>query len=99
MGKIHGDTENGSSRPVSPSEKVLLLFDNRRLMCYEKAVKVELEGKIYDVEKPMQVSRLLQQFSLSRETHLVIVNNRLVTEDYRLGKDDQIKLIRVVSGG
>ncbi|OPY74588.1 MAG: hypothetical protein A4E63_00667 [Syntrophorhabdus sp. PtaU1.Bin050] len=93
--------QRGDDSPctVASVEKGLLLFDNSRLMCYEKAVKVELEGKIYDVEKPMQVSRLLQQFSLSRETHLVVVNNRLVTEDYRLGKDDQIKLIRVVSGG
>lgn len=60
---------------------------------------IELEGKTYEIEKPLDVSRLLQQFSLSRETHLVIVNDRLVTEDHRLGKDDRIKLIRVVSGG
>lgn len=62
-------------------------------------MKVELEGKTYELEKSMEVSRLLQQFSLSRETHLVIVNDRLVTEDYRLGKEDHVKLIRVVSGG
>jgi sulfur carrier protein ThiS len=60
---------------------------------------IELEGKTYEIEKPMDVSRLLQHFSLSRETHLAIVNDRLVTEDYRLGRDDRIKLIRVVSGG
>jgi sulfur carrier protein ThiS len=60
---------------------------------------IELEGKTYEIEKTLDVSRLLQQFSLSRETHLVIVNDRLVTEDHRLGKDDRIKLIRVVSGG
>jgi sulfur carrier protein ThiS len=60
---------------------------------------VELDGKIYEIEKSMDVSRLLQQFSLSRETHLVIVNDHLVTEDHRLGRDDRVKLIRVVSGG
>jgi sulfur carrier protein ThiS len=60
---------------------------------------IELEGKTYEIEKPLDVSRLLQQFSLSRETHLVIVNDRLVTEDHRLSRDDRIKLIRVVSGG
>jgi len=60
---------------------------------------VELEGKTYEIEKPVDVSRLLQQFSLSRETHLVIVNDRLVTEDHRLAKDDRVKLVRVVSGG
>ena len=60
---------------------------------------VELEGKTYEIEKPVDVSRLLQQFSLRRETHLVIVNDRLVTEDHRLAKDDRVKLVRVVSGG
>lgn len=60
---------------------------------------VELEGKTFEIEKSMEVLRLLQHFSLSRETHLVIVNDRLVTEDHRLGRDDRVKLIRVVSGG
>ncbi len=62
-------------------------------------MKVELEGKTYEFEKSMDVARLLQHLSVSRETHLVIVNDRLVTEDYRLTRDDQVKLIRVVSGG
>ncbi|MCX5802149.1 MAG: MoaD/ThiS family protein [Proteobacteria bacterium] len=62
-------------------------------------MKVELDGKVHEFQKPMTVSKLLEQLSLSRETHLVIVNDRLVTEDYRLGKDDNIKFIRVVSGG
>ena len=62
-------------------------------------MKVELEGKMYEFEKSMDVMRLLQHLSVSRETHLVIVNDRLVTEDYRLTRDDQVKLIRVVSGG
>lgn len=54
---------------------------------------------MYEFEKSMDVTRLLQHLSVSRETHLVIVNDRLVTEDYRLTRDDQVKLIRVVSGG
>jgi sulfur carrier protein ThiS len=62
-------------------------------------MKVELDGKTHEIEKPVDVTRLLRQFSLSRETHLVIVNDRLVTEDHRLAKDDRVKLIRVVSGG
>jgi len=60
---------------------------------------IDLDGKTYEIEKSMEVSRLLKQLSLSRETHLVIVNDRLVTEDHRLGKDDRVKLVRVVSGG
>jgi len=62
-------------------------------------MQVELDGKTYEIEKSIDVSRLLQQFSLSRETHLVVVNDHLVTEDHRLGRDDRVKLVRVVSGG
>ena len=60
---------------------------------------IDLDGKTYEIEKSMEVSRLLKQLSLSRETHLVIVNGRLVTEDHRIRKDDRVKLVRVVSGG
>ena len=62
-------------------------------------MKVEFDGMTHEVDKSMEVSRLLQQFSVSRETHLVVVNDRLVTEDHRLMKDDHVRLIRVVSGG
>jgi sulfur carrier protein ThiS len=62
-------------------------------------MKVECEGNTYEFEKPMLASKLLEQLSLSREAHLVVVNNRLVTEDYRIDRDDEVKLIRVVSGG
>jgi sulfur carrier protein ThiS len=83
--------------PISPFPLSSLYIVLR--LCYEKAMKIELDGKAYEIEKPMEVSRLLQQFSLSRETHLVIVNDRLVTEDHRLVRDDRVKFIRVVSGG
>ena len=76
-----------------------LPFDNIPPLCYLIPMKVELDSKVHEFQKPMTVSKLLEQLSLSRETHLVIVNDRLVTEDYRLGIDDEVKLIRVVSGG
>lgn len=47
----------------------------------------------------MLASKLLEQLSLSRETHLVVVNKKLVTEDHKIDRDDEVKLIRVVSGG
>jgi sulfur carrier protein ThiS len=62
-------------------------------------MKVELDGKTHEIEKPVDVTRLLRQFSLSRETLLVIVNDGLVPADPRLANDDRVKLIRVVSGG
>jgi sulfur carrier protein ThiS len=62
-------------------------------------MKVEWEGKNYEFEKPLQVLRLLEELSLSREAHLVIVNNKLVTEDQKLGIDDVVRVVRVISGG
>lgn len=62
-------------------------------------MKVEYNGKIHEFEKATTVRRLLEQMSLNRESHLVVVNNKLVTEDSRLERDDEVKLIRVISGG
>ena len=76
-----------------------VIFDNSGLMCYLLTMRVEWEGKAYEFEKPMAVSRLLEHFSLSRESHLVVVNDALVTEDYKLNMDDRVRVIRVVSGG
>lgn len=54
---------------------------------------------MYQFDKAMLVSRLLDELSLSKEAHLVIANGTLVTEDCKLGADDKVKLIRVISGG
>ncbi|MCX8110378.1 MAG: MoaD/ThiS family protein [Syntrophorhabdaceae bacterium] len=60
---------------------------------------VEIDGKTIAVEKVPNVMRLMEKLSINKEAYLVIVNDRLVTEDYRLNKDDSVKLIKVVSGG
>ncbi|MBA4417867.1 MAG: hypothetical protein C0392_08155 [Syntrophus sp. (in: bacteria)] len=62
-------------------------------------MKVEWNGTVYEFDKSMTVLRLLERLSVNRESHLVVVNNKLVTEDSRLEKDDEVKLIRVISGG
>jgi len=62
-------------------------------------MKVTWEGKETFFEKPLLVSRLLEELNLSKEAHLVVANNRLVTEDYRLSGEDVVKIIRVISGG
>ena len=68
-------------------------------MCYVIAMKVTWNGNIYEFERAMTVSRLLDHFSLNRETHLVVSNGKLVTEDLKVEKNDEIKIIRVISGG
>jgi sulfur carrier protein ThiS len=62
-------------------------------------MKVEWEGKVHELERPLSVGRLLAHFSLSPEAHIVVANEKLVTEDYRLSHQDTIKIIRVISGG
>jgi sulfur carrier protein ThiS len=62
-------------------------------------MKVEWDGKVIEITKAMAVSRLLEELSLSKEAHLVVVNGALVTEDCKLGADDTVRLVRVISGG
>lgn len=62
-------------------------------------MKVEWDGKSYEFEKPLLVSKLFEHFSANRESHLVIVNGKLVTEDHKLAREDEVKIVRVISGG
>lgn len=75
------------------------VFDNTRPVCYVLAMKVECDGKTLEYDKPMAIYKLMEHLLLNKETYLAMVNNRLVTEDYRAGKDDAVKFIKVVSGG
>jgi len=75
------------------------VFDNTCLVCYVLAMKVECDGKTLEYDKPMAIYKLMEHLLLNKETYLAMVNNRLVTEDYRAGKDDAVKFIKVVSGG
>jgi sulfur carrier protein ThiS len=62
-------------------------------------MKVEWDGKSYDIEKRMTGAKLLESFNLSREAHLIVANGRLVTEDQALNLTDTVRIIRVISGG
>ena len=62
-------------------------------------MKVEWNGNVYELEKRLTAGQLLSQFSLSPEAHLVMADDRLVTEDYRLSQEENVKIIRVISGG
>jgi len=62
-------------------------------------MKVECDGKTFEYNKPIAVYKLMEQLSLNKQTYLAVVNDRLVTEDYKAGKDDEVKFIKVVSGG
>lgn len=52
-----------------------------------------------EIEGPMQVSVLLRELDLNRESHLVIEDGELVPGDKTLGKDASIEVRSVISGG
>ena len=62
-------------------------------------MRVEWNGKTYEFERPVLVSAIFERLSLSRESHLAVVNGKLVTEDFKPSRDDTVRLIRVISGG
>jgi sulfur carrier protein ThiS len=76
-----------------------LFFDFTVLLCYLIAMKVGWEGKVYELEKLMTAGQLLERFSLNPEAHIVVANEKLVTEDCKLSHEDSIRIIRVISGG
>ena len=62
-------------------------------------MKVAWEGSVYEFEKSLTAGQLLEKFSLNPEAHIVIANEKLVTEDSRLSREDNVRIIRVISGG
>ena len=55
----------------------------------DKKIKVEAKN----------VEELLKKLKINSTTVIVSVNDELVTEDYKLNKKDNVKIIPVVSGG
>jgi sulfur carrier protein ThiS len=62
-------------------------------------MKIEWDGQIHELDRRLTVQMLLDKFSLSKEAHLVVANGSLATEDLMLDRDDNVKIIRVISGG
>jgi sulfur carrier protein ThiS len=75
------------------------VFDIECSLCYLIAMKVAWEGKLYELEKLLTVGQLLEKFSLNPEAHIVVANDKLMTEDCKLSHEDDIRIIRVISGG
>ncbi len=57
------------------------------------------EGREVVVERAKRVSDLLTQLSITPGTVLVIREGRLLTDDERLSRNDEVELRSVVSGG
>jgi sulfur carrier protein ThiS len=74
-------------------------FTSTRGYAFIFAMHVEWNGTIHEIERRLTVQMLLDRFSLSKEAHLVAVNNMLVTEDCMIDVGDRVRIIRVISGG
>lgn len=62
-------------------------------------VTLILRKKEYTVEGTVTVKDALKQLGLSPESHLVVLDGRLVNENDVLRNGDVAKLVAVISGG
>jgi sulfur carrier protein ThiS len=62
-------------------------------------MRIEWEDRVHEIDRKLTVQMLLDRFSLSKEAHLVTANGILVTEDRMLEQSDDVRIIRVISGG
>jgi len=58
-----------------------------------------LRKKEYQIEQEVTVRQALQQLGLSPESHLVVRNGELLTENEKLHDGDVVKLVAAISGG
>ncbi len=61
-------------------------------------VRVLPEGKTLDVEAE-RVEDIFRKLGYSREAYVALVNGKPVLESQRISEDDEIVLVRVLSGG
>jgi sulfur carrier protein len=62
-------------------------------------VTLILRKKEYTVEGTISVKEALKQLGLSPESHLVVRNGELLTENDVLRNGEVVKLVAVISGG
>lgn len=55
--------------------------------------------KRFEIDKAMTVRRLLKQLDIVPEGVIVAVNGSLVTSDTRILREDEVEIIRAISGG
>lgn len=63
-------------------------------------MNVHLDGKIYSFEETLTVKEIFKRLNLNHEIYLAVLEDgNLATPDRVIGKNESIKIIRVVSGG
>ena len=49
--------------------------------------------------KAKDVKGMLEEVGIMKNTVIVVVNNKVVSEDYKFKEEDEVKILSVVSGG
>ncbi len=62
-------------------------------------IKLYHPARVVSFKGPKPVSSILAKLGLSREAHLVIFRDELVTEDAVIPDDEEIEIRSVISGG
>ena len=62
-------------------------------------MEVRYGRKTYRFERAMTVRKLLRQLDIVPEGVIVAVNGSLVTSDTRIMPEDEVEIIRAISGG
>ncbi|NOQ56050.1 MAG: thiamine biosynthesis protein ThiS [Nanohaloarchaea archaeon] len=64
-------------------------------------IEVTYEGKKnrLNFDKVPKVSELMDRLDINKETVLVKINSEIEPEDIRIKKEDEIEMIKIISGG
>ncbi len=63
-------------------------------------MRVNMDDKNYIFDEPLTVKEIFKRLNLNAEIYLVLLEDgNLATPDRIVGKDESIRIIRVVSGG
>jgi len=62
-------------------------------------LKVKFRDQTFEIDREMTVQELLKELNLSSESALVVRGDEVLTEDEKLRKDDEVRVISAISGG
>jgi len=62
-------------------------------------MKIKIEGKEAELNFSGTAGGLLRLMKLSRESHIVKLNGRIVPDGEKISEGDSVELLRVIYGG
>lgn len=62
-------------------------------------MKVKFRDQTFEFDRDMTVRELLEELNLSPESTIVVKGDEVLTEDEKLSKDDEVRIISAISGG